>query len=63
MRAVSPGAGGVLGEAAMSRTERVRVPNPRKPGKARLDAPPAKVHRSKKRYSRRPKHRKRETLD
>ena len=47
----------------MSRTERVRVPNPRKPGKARLDAPPAKVHRAKKKYRRRTKHPKRETLD
>jgi hypothetical protein len=54
----------VAGEGgAMSRTERVRVPNPRKPGKARLDAPPAKVHRSRKKYRRRPKHPKRETLD
>lgn len=47
----------------MSRTERVRVPNSRKPGKARLDAKPLKVHRSKKKYHRRPKHPKRETLD
>ena len=47
----------------MSRTERVRVPNPRKHSKGRLDAPPAKVHRSKKKYRRQPKHPKRETLD
>ncbi len=47
-----PGSGRV-----MARTERVRVPNPKKPGKGRLDAPPAKVHRPKKAYRRRPKHR------
>lgn len=36
--------------------EKVRVPNPGKPGKRRLDAPPAKAHRVAKRYRRRPKH-------
>lgn len=40
----------------MSRTRKVRVPNPAKPVKGRLDAPPAKVHQSIKRYRRRPKH-------
>jgi hypothetical protein len=35
---------------------KVRVPNPAQPVKGRLDAPPAKAHRSKKRYRRRPKH-------
>jgi hypothetical protein len=40
----------------MARTERLRVPNPRKPPKGRLDAPPAKVHRPKKAYRRRSKH-------
>lgn len=40
----------------MSRTERVKVPNPKKPAKKRLDAPPAKRHKSKKAYRRRPKH-------
>ena len=47
----------------MARTERVRVPNPKKPVKGRLDAPPAKVHRPKKGYRRRLKHPGRETLD
>jgi len=40
----------------MARAEKVRVPNPRKPVKGRLDAPPAKRHRSKKAYRRKPKH-------
>ncbi len=40
----------------MSRSKRLRVPNPAKPGKKRLDAPPAKRHESKKAYRRRPKH-------
>jgi hypothetical protein len=47
----------------MARTERVRVPNPKKPVKGRLDAPPAKAHRSKKGYRRRPKHPGREGAD
>ena len=38
------------------KSEKLRVPNPAKPGKGRLDAPPAKAHRSKKAYQRRPKH-------
>ena len=40
----------------MSRTERVKVPNPKKPGKRRLNAPPAKAHPPKTRYRRKPKH-------
>ncbi len=40
----------------MSRSERLVVPNPDKPGKRRLDAKAAKAHRSKKSYRRRPKH-------
>jgi len=42
----------------MARRERVkvRVPNPDKPVKGRLDAPPAKPHRNRKKYRRRPKH-------
>ena len=40
----------------MARGEKVRVPNPDKPGKVRLDAPPAKAHKSKKSYRRKPKH-------
>ena len=50
--AVSAGLGG----SAMARIGRVRVPNPAKPPKGRLDAPPERAHRSKKRYRRRPKH-------
>jgi len=38
------------------RGSKVRVPNPAKGGKGRLDAPPGRVHRSKKAYHRRPKH-------
>jgi hypothetical protein len=34
----------------------VRVPNPRAPVKERLETPAHKVHRSKKRYRRKPKH-------
>jgi hypothetical protein len=41
---------------ARAKRERVRVPNPGKPVKERLDAPPARVHRSRKAYRRRPKH-------
>jgi hypothetical protein len=41
---------------AMAGSEKVRVPNPRKPRKERLDAPPAKPHRNRKKYRRRPKH-------
>jgi hypothetical protein len=47
----------------MARTERVRVPNPKKPGKGRLDAPPAKAHRPKKAYRRRAKHPGREPFE
>jgi hypothetical protein len=36
---------------------KLRVPNPTKPAKGRLDAGGMKVHRVKKRYRRRPKHR------
>ena len=35
----------------------VRVPNPDAPIKGRLKVPAHKVHRSKKQYRRRPKHR------
>ena len=45
---------------AMAHSERLRVPNPGKPGKGRLDAPPGQAHRSKKRYRRKPKHSARE---
>jgi hypothetical protein len=42
-------------------TEKLRVPNPAKPRRRRrLDAPPEKVHRNRKKYRRRPKHPKRE---
>ena len=40
----------------LARPQKVRVPNPAKPVKERLDAPPAKAHRSKKAYRRKPKH-------
>lgn len=40
----------------MAGTQKVRVPNPKKPVKGRLDAPPGKVQGSRKRYRRRPKH-------
>ena len=36
--------------------EKLRVPNPKKPVKGRLDAPGGKVHRVGKRYRRHPKH-------
>ncbi len=46
-----------LGERrVMKRGEKVRVPNPWKPQPGRLDAPPAKTFRVKKKYRRRPKH-------
>jgi hypothetical protein len=38
------------------RSETIVVPNPEKPGKVRLDAPPSKRHASKKAYRRKPKH-------
>lgn len=38
----------------------VRVPNPDAPVRGRLKTPAPKVHRSKKSYQRKPKHRKRE---
>lgn len=47
----------------MSRSRRgkkkltVRVPNPKAPVKGRLKTPPHKVHRTKKAYRRREKHR------
>jgi hypothetical protein len=34
----------------------VRVPNPDAPLKERLHTPPHKIHRSKKKYRRKPKH-------
>jgi hypothetical protein len=34
----------------------LRVPNPKKAVKGRLDAPGARAHRVKKQYRRRPKH-------
>ena len=40
----------------MKRGEKVRVPNPGKPQPGRLDAPPAKTFRVKKKYRRRAKH-------
>lgn len=36
---------------------KLRVPNPDAPVKGRLKVPAHKVHRSKKQYRRRPKHR------
>jgi len=48
----------------MPRGEKVRVPNPGKPRSgARLDAPPAKPHRVKKKYRRKPKHPLREPVE
>lgn len=45
----------------MSRREKkkltVRIPNPKAPAKQRLKVPSHKVHRSKKAYQRKPKHR------
>ena len=41
---------------AAGKARKVRVPNPAKPVKGRLDAPPKQVHRVKKRYRRRAKH-------
>lgn len=45
----------------MSRREKkkltVRIPNPKAPVKRRLKVPSHKVHRSKKAYQRKPKHR------
>lgn len=38
------------------KVEKLVVPNPAKPVKGRLDAPPAKRHASKKAYRRKPKH-------
>jgi hypothetical protein len=40
----------------MAGERKVRVPNPAKPPKGRLDAPPVKPHLVKKKYRRRPKH-------
>ena len=36
--------------------EKVKVPNPAKAVKGRLDAPASKVHKSRRRYRRRTKH-------
>jgi hypothetical protein len=38
------------------KSEKLVVPNPAKPVKGRLDAPPAQRHDSKKAYRRKPKH-------
>jgi len=46
----------------MARAERVRLPNPARPAKVRLDAGPVKVHTSKKAYRRRPKHQDKESV-
>jgi len=43
-------------ESDMAGRVKVRVPNPAKPLKGRLDAPPAQPHLVKKKYRRRPKH-------
>jgi hypothetical protein len=45
-----------LCESGMAGRTKVRVPNPAKPLKGRLDAPPAQPHLVKKKYRRRPKH-------
>ncbi len=47
----------------MSRSKRVRVPNPAKPVKKRLDAPAERTHRSRKAYRRRAKHPEREAAE
>lgn len=41
---------------AKRRKEKLRVPNPKRTGTGRLDAPPGRAHGSKKKYRRRPKH-------
>ena len=48
--------GGVSRWGAVGRGAKLTVPNPGKPLKGRLDAPGAKVHKSRKRYRRRAKH-------
>jgi len=40
----------------VTRRTKLRIPNPAKPPKGRLDAPPARPHRVKKKYRRKPKH-------
>jgi hypothetical protein len=50
----SPGSRGMARKT--KRSETIVVPNPEKPGKVRLDAPPSKRHASKKAYRRKPKH-------
>lgn len=45
-----------LCESGMAGRTKLRVPNPAKVPKGRLDAPPAQPHRVKKKYRRRPKH-------
>ena len=52
-----------LGETGMASLVKVRVPHPQRRLKERLDAPPERAHRVKKRYRRRPKHPKRSTED
>jgi hypothetical protein len=44
------------GESRVAEERKLRVPNPAQPPKGRLDAPPARAHRVKKKYRRRPKH-------
>ena len=46
----------VPGWCGMAGKDKVRIPNPAKVPKGRLDAPAARPHRSRKRYRRRPKH-------
>jgi hypothetical protein len=41
---------------ARKKKAKLTVPNPDKPKKGRLDAPPARRHESKKAYRRKPKH-------
>lgn len=54
---------GLMTGWAMARRVKVRVPNPDKPAKGRLDAPPAKPHRNAKKYRRRPKHQGRDEVE
>jgi hypothetical protein len=41
---------------AVRAREKLKVPNPAKAKKGRLDAPGSRVHKSKRRYRRRAKH-------
>lgn len=49
--------------ARRKRKETLKVPNPAKPAKGRLDAPPAKRIESDKLYRRRPKHPKKDETE